>query len=126
MYVGLKNMMVKWKEVNKNIDEGVVMFSGVVFLVGVVIVGVFIVKYIKWGNYYKVEWKWDIYLDVLFFCYYNVELMLYCIKIIIVFVKKEREIFMEFLFNLKLIMYIGFLKEVCDYWLYDVWYLFIL
>lgn len=51
--------------------------------------------------------------------------MSYCIKIIIVFAKKEREISMELSFNLKLIMYIGFLKEACDYWLYDVWYLHI-
>lgn len=126
VYVVLKNTMEKRKEVIKKIDEGVAMFSGAALLAGVATVGAFIVKHIKWGNYYKVEWKWDTHLDVLFLCYHNVELMSYCIKIIIVFAEKEREISMELSFNLKLIMYIGFLKEACDYWLYDVWYLLIL
>lgn len=76
------------------------MLSGAALLVGVATVGAFIVKHIKWGNYYKVEWKWDTHLDVLFLCYHNVELMSYCIKMIIVFAKKEREISMELSFNL--------------------------
>lgn len=70
------------------------MLSGAALLVGVATVGAFIVKHIKWGNYYKVEWKWDTH------CYHNVELMSYCIKMIIVFAKKEREISMELSFNL--------------------------
>lgn len=97
---GLKNTMKKRKEVIKKNDEGVAMLSGAALLVGVATVGAFIVKHIKWGNYYKVEWKWDTHLDVLFLCYHNVELMSYCIKMIIVFAKKEREISMELSFNL--------------------------
>lgn len=47
VYVGLKNTMAKRKEVNKNIDEGVAMFSGAALLAGVATVGAFIVHHIK-------------------------------------------------------------------------------
>lgn len=52
----------KTEEGDQKIDEGFAMFSGAALLVGATVgaatVGAFIVKHIKWGNYYYIKWKW--------------------------------------------------------------------